>query len=67
MYLQRRREVKMIKEANIVISAPGGVNMGLYRDYGYVWRLKEVLYQGKSLVIYSPSIGPFTTNDFLGK
>ena len=67
MYLQRRREVKMIKEANIVISAPGGVNMGLYRDYGYVWRLKEVLYQGKSLVIYSPSIGPFTTNDFFRK
>lgn len=34
----------MIKEVNIVISVLGGVNMGLYCDYGYVWRLKEVLY-----------------------
>ena len=59
-----RKDYWEIRKADYVISAPGGINMGLYRDYGYVWRLSEAVRLGKKVAIYSPSIGPFDTQDF---
>lgn len=56
-----------IQQADYIISAPGGVNMGLYRDMMYVWRLREALVCQKKTAMYSPSIGPFQKDDFFSK
>ena len=55
-------EFKLIENADIVVSAPCGVNMGPYRDWRYLWRLYISLKLDKSLAIYSISFGPLSKN-----
>lgn len=56
---QFRADYKAIKDADFIINAPGGVNMGLYKDYIYLWRLLCAVRLNKSCAMYSSSIGPF--------
>jgi len=59
-----RAEYEMIHNADMVISMPGGANLGLYEDWRYLWRLMMAQRLGKKTAIYSVSIGPFQNNMF---
>ena len=58
-----RADYRALAAADWVINAPGGVNLGIYRDYVYLWRLEMARQLGKPLAIYSPSIGPLPPGD----
>ncbi len=54
------KEITEIKNADLVISAPGGINLSKYYfDWAYLWRIHTALRLKKKVAIYSPSIGPF--------
>jgi len=55
-------EFKLIGNADIVVSAPSGVNIGPYRDWWYLWRLYVALKFHKPLGVYSISFGPIPKN-----
>jgi colanic acid/amylovoran biosynthesis protein len=59
-----RKEYQLIKENDIIISMPGGANLGLYSDWRYLWRLFVSWKLNKKIAIYSVSIGPFKNNIF---
>ena len=59
-----RADYQLIKSADVIINAPGGINMGRYRDNLYVWRLKTALDLGKHVIMYSSSIGPFDMEEY---
>lgn len=63
VFKELRKEYNQIKHSDLIISASGGVNLGLYRDSRYLWRLLIAKKIKKKYVIYSPSIGPFFEND----
>ena len=54
-----KSQLSIIRDSDIVINGPGGVNIGPYKDYYYLWRLVAVKYHKKVLAIYSISFGPF--------
>lgn len=56
------REYKLIDESDKVINAPGGVNIGPYKDWRYLWRLFISLKLKKDVAIYSISFGPLPKN-----
>jgi colanic acid/amylovoran biosynthesis protein len=58
-----RRELSIIKKSDYVISAPGGPNLGKYKDLRYLWRLFVAFKLKKKYALYSPSIGPFSMDD----
>lgn len=55
-------EYKLIKESDKIINAPGGVNIGPYKDWRYLWRLYISLKLKKDVAIYSISFGPLPEN-----
>ncbi len=55
-----KNEFNIIKNNDMIISMPGGANLGLYNDWRYLWRLYVALKLGKHVAIYSISIGPFS-------
>lgn len=57
-----RSELGELKNSEIVVSAPGGVNIGIYKDWRYLWRLFAALELKKKLAIYSISFGPLPSN-----
>jgi len=57
-----KQEFKLIESADIVINAPGGVNIGPYKDWQYLWRLYISVKLDKPLAIYSISFGPIPKN-----
>lgn len=63
-YRRIHRDYQLIKNSDIIINAPGGVNMGRYRDNLYLWRLKTALELRKHVIMYSSSIGPFDMEEY---
>jgi colanic acid/amylovoran biosynthesis protein len=61
------RELEILKGADKIINAPGGVNMGPYRDWRYLWRLYVSLKLKKDVAIYSISFGPIPSNIIFNK
>lgn len=57
-----RREIPYYREADLVMCAPGGINMGGFFDYGHLFKLKLATWMKKPLVYYGRSIGPFSTD-----
>ena len=51
-----------IKSADVVVTAPGGTDMGGYMDWHHVYLLLMVKYFKKPLAYYSRSFGPFKEN-----
>jgi len=51
-------EYNLLNRFDKIISAPGGVNIGPYKDWKYIWRLYVALKLNKPLAIYSISFGP---------
>jgi len=52
-----RDEILAMRWADVVISAPGGVNIGPYQDWKYLWSIRMALAMHKPVSIYSVSIG----------
>ena len=61
---QLKYEYELIKRHDVIISMPGGANIGLYHDWRYLWRLYVAIKLKKNVAIYSTSIGPFKNNLF---
>lgn len=57
-----KKELDLISSADKIISAPGGVNLGPYKDWRYLWRLYIAIKEKKDLAIYSISFGPLPDN-----
>ncbi len=55
-------EYRLINESDKIINAPGGVNIGPYKDWRYLWRLFVSLKLKKDVAIYSISFGPLPEN-----
>jgi len=55
-------EFKIFKQADKIINAPGGVNIGPYKDWRYLWRLYISVKLKKDVAIYSISFGPLPSN-----
>lgn len=53
-----RKVNSIIRSADLVVSAPGGVDIGPYRDWRHLFRLILALKAGKPTAIYSISFGP---------
>ena len=51
-------EYNFINQFDEIINAPGGVNMGPYKDWRYIWRLYISIKMKKKVAIYSISFGP---------
>ncbi|MFV0267231.1 MAG: polysaccharide pyruvyl transferase family protein [Draconibacterium sp.] len=50
---------RIIKNADVVVCAPGGVCMGAYQNWVHIWLLNVALILKKKVAYYSRSIGPF--------
>ena len=61
------QEYNLISEADKIISAPGGVNLGPYKDWRYLWRLYVATKLKKDVAIYSISFGPLPSNILFSK
>lgn len=57
-----KREIELISNSSKIINAPGGVNIGPYRDWRYLWRLYVSVKLKKDVAIYSISFGPLPQN-----
>ena len=53
-----KKQKKLINKYDTIVSAPGGINLGPYQDWYYLWRLLMVKRANKDLAIYSISFGP---------
>lgn len=51
-------EYELIGKYDKIINGPGGVNIGPYKDWRYIWRLYIALKMKKDVAIYSISFGP---------
>ncbi|MCM5663489.1 polysaccharide pyruvyl transferase family protein [Galbibacter mesophilus] len=53
-----KKQYKLIKNYDLIINGPTGINLGPYEDWYYLWRLLIVKKLNIPLVIYSISFGP---------
>ncbi len=61
------KELDIIKFSKKIISAPGGVNLGPYKDWRYLWRLYVAIKERKEIAVYSISYGPLPDIPFFRK
>jgi colanic acid/amylovoran biosynthesis protein len=54
-----RKFIQTIKQADIIINAPGGICMGGFQSWDHIFLLSLVLKYDKKIIYYSRSIGPF--------
>lgn len=54
-----RKYANVLKQADIVICAMGGINMGGFQDWDHIFNLLLAKYYKKKLIYYSRSFGPF--------
>ncbi|MBA2853111.1 colanic acid/amylovoran biosynthesis protein [Methanococcus maripaludis] len=57
-----REQYRVIYNSEVVVNAPGGVNIGPYQDWVYLWRLYISIKLKKPTAIYSISFGPIPKN-----
>ena len=58
-------EYVLIKRYNTIISAPGGSNLGIYKDWRYLWRIYVAAKLQKNIAVYSISFGPLDPKNIL--
>lgn len=56
------KEFQLINQSDYIIGNPGGVNIGPYKDWRYLWRLFVAIKLHKNVSIYSISFGPIPAN-----
>lgn len=54
--------IKIYKDANYIICAPGGICMGGFQNWMHLFMLKLAKYLNKPLIYYGRSFGPFPTS-----
>lgn len=59
-------ELNLIISHDRIISAPSGVNLGIYKDWRYLWRIMMSIKAGKRVAIYSISLGPLQPYTLFG-
>jgi colanic acid/amylovoran biosynthesis protein len=52
---------RYIKNADIIVNAPGGICMGGFQDWMHIFMLCIAMHYQKKIVYYSRSFGPFPT------
>lgn len=62
-----RKLKKMILDADVVISAPGGICLGGFQNWEHLFLLKMVQRLNKKLVYYGRSFGPFKEENELDR
>lgn len=61
IYTGYRKIFNKIKNADIVICAPGGICMGGFHNWNHLFFLGLAFYAKKEIIYYSRSIGPFSS------
>ena len=61
IYTGYRKIFNKIKNADIVICAPGGICMGGFHNWNHLFFLGLAFYAKKEIIYYSISIGPFSS------
>lgn len=56
-----RKIIRIYKEADCVICAPGGISMGGFQNWSHLFLLKLAKFLNKPLIYYGRSFGPFPT------
>lgn len=56
-----REIIRIYKESDCVICAPGGISMGGFQNWSHLFLLKLAKYLNKPLIYYGRSFGPFPT------
>lgn len=59
-----RKIKKLYEDANIIIMAPGGINLGGFQDWKHLSLLLIARKMNKKLVYYGRSIGPFSDKNW---
>lgn len=60
-----RKLASYIKKADIVISAPGGICLGGFYNWGHLYNAMLSIYLKKKIIYYSRSIGPFNPHGWM--
>ena len=58
-----RRLSALYREADAVVSAPGGINLGGFKDWHHLFYLQLALHLGRPLLYFGRSVGPFPETD----
>ena len=58
-----RRLAALYREADAVVGAPGGINLGGFKDWHHLFLLQLALRERKPLLYFGRSIGPFPETD----
>ena len=58
---------KLLKEYDFVFGAPGGMNMGGFRDWLHLWFFDTARRLNKPTIYWGRSIGPFSEDDYQSK
>ena len=58
-----RRLSALYREADAVVCAPGGINLGGFKDWHHLFFLQLALKLGKPLLYFGRSVGPFPETD----
>lgn len=59
--------LKYYREADYILCAPGGMNLGGFQDWVHQAFLKLAMYEHKKTIYYGRSIGPFIDNSYLSR
>lgn len=62
-----RKYLKFIREADLIVGAPGGIEMGGFMGWSHLALLWLVKMEKKPLAYYGRSIGPFGTGSYFTK
>ena len=55
-----RNFIKILKESDIIIISPGGINMGGFETWSHLFYINLALKYNNNVIYYGRSIGPFT-------
>ena len=58
-----RKIIKLYKENDIILCAPGGISMGGFQNWSHLYYLHLAKYLGKKLAYYGRSFGPFPSRE----
>lgn len=59
--------LKFYREADYILCAPGGINLGGFQDWVHQAFLNLAMYEHKKVIYYGRSIGPFSETTYLNR
>ena len=59
--------LRIVKRADVVVCAPGGICMGGFQSWSHIFLLHVAKYFNKPIVYYGRSFGPFSKKTFLNR